>query len=66
MTAAQIGLGAPCVELPGREHHHAGEAEEPPLRLLLGKDAVAVVKDMADRLATQDAQWRHVSESVSV
>ncbi|MGW5606452.1 oxidoreductase [Streptomyces sp. NPDC003753] len=42
------------------------EAEEPPLRLLLGKDAVAVAKDMADRLATQDAQWREVSESASV
>ncbi|GHK05072.1 short-chain dehydrogenase/reductase [Streptomyces sp. Y2F8-2] len=42
------------------------EAEEPPLRLLLGKDAVAVAKDMADRLATQDAQWRDVSESASV
>jgi NAD(P)-dependent dehydrogenase (short-subunit alcohol dehydrogenase family) len=40
------------------------EAEEPPLRLLLGKDAVAVAQDMADRLAAQDAEWRHVSESV--
>ncbi|WP_225809847.1 oxidoreductase [Streptomyces spinosus] len=40
------------------------EAEEPPLRLLLGKDAVAVARDMAGRLAAQDAQWRHVSESV--
>lgn len=40
------------------------EAEEPPLRLLLGKDAVAVAQDMADRLAAQDAEWRPVSESV--
>ncbi|MFB9465494.1 oxidoreductase [Streptomyces cinereospinus] len=42
------------------------EAEEPPLRLLLGKDAVAVARQMADRLAAQDAQWREVSESASV
>ncbi|GGT31336.1 oxidoreductase [Streptomyces chromofuscus] len=42
------------------------EAERPPLRLLLGKDAVAVARDMADRLAAQDAQWREVSESASV
>ncbi|MEU5048014.1 oxidoreductase [Streptomyces griseorubiginosus] len=39
------------------------EAEEPPLRLLLGKDAVSVAQDMADRLAAQDAQWRAVSEA---
>ncbi|GGM18476.1 short-chain dehydrogenase/reductase [Streptomyces fumigatiscleroticus] len=42
------------------------EADDPPLRLLLGKDAVAVAQDMADRLAAQDAQWRQVSESASV
>ncbi len=41
------------------------EAEEPPLRLLLGKDAVGVARQMADRLAAQDAQWRDVSESAS-
>ncbi|MEW2515450.1 oxidoreductase [Streptomyces sp. NPDC046870] len=40
------------------------ETAEPPLRLLLGKDAVAVAQDMAGRLAAQDAEWRHVSESV--
>ncbi|WP_053846881.1 oxidoreductase [Streptomyces sp. NRRL B-24085] len=37
------------------------EAEEPPLRLLLGKDAVAVAQGMADRLAAEDARWRAVS-----
>ncbi len=42
------------------------EAEDPPLRLLLGKDAVAVARQMADRLAAQDEQWREVSESASV
>ncbi|MFF9884396.1 MULTISPECIES: oxidoreductase [Streptomyces] len=41
------------------------EAEEPPLRLLLGKDAVAVAQAMAERLATQDARWREVSESAA-
>ncbi|MEV7814519.1 oxidoreductase [Streptomyces flaveolus] len=42
------------------------ESEEPPLRLLLGKDAVAVAQRMADRLAAEDARWREVSESASV
>ncbi|CAL9280396.1 oxidoreductase [Streptomyces sp. SudanB182_2057] len=41
------------------------EAEEPPLRLLLGKDAVAVAQAMAERLAAQDARWREVSESAA-
>ncbi|WAZ26853.1 hypothetical protein STRCI_008507 [Streptomyces cinnabarinus] len=40
------------------------ETGNPPLRLLLGKDAVAVAQRMADRLATEDAAWRPVSESV--
>ncbi|CCK24624.1 short-chain dehydrogenase/reductase SDR [Streptomyces davaonensis JCM 4913] len=40
------------------------EMDHPPLRLLLGGDAVAVAQRMADRLAAQDAEWRHVSESV--
>ncbi|WP_225847536.1 SDR family NAD(P)-dependent oxidoreductase [Streptomyces sp. HPF1205] len=39
------------------------ETDDPPLRLLLGKDAVAVARRMADRLAAEDARWRHVSES---
>ncbi|WP_189313110.1 oxidoreductase [Streptomyces brasiliensis] len=39
------------------------ETDEPPLRLLLGKDAVAVAQAMADRIAAQDAAWRDVSES---
>ncbi|MFD9882691.1 SDR family NAD(P)-dependent oxidoreductase [Streptomyces alboflavus] len=40
------------------------ETDRPPLRLLLGKDAVAVAGRMAERLAAQDAAWRAVSESV--
>ncbi|WP_338692878.1 SDR family NAD(P)-dependent oxidoreductase [Streptomyces sp. Q6] len=40
------------------------EAERPPLRLLLGKDAVAAAATVAERIAAQDAEWRAVSESV--
>ncbi|WP_345680318.1 SDR family NAD(P)-dependent oxidoreductase [Yinghuangia aomiensis] len=40
------------------------EAEEPPLRLLLGKDAVRVGRYVAETLAASDAKWREVSESV--
>ncbi|WP_338704255.1 oxidoreductase (plasmid) [Streptomyces sp. Q6] len=40
------------------------EAERPPLRLLLGKDAVQVAQAFAENLAAGDAEWRHVSESV--
>ncbi|MFD0412271.1 SDR family NAD(P)-dependent oxidoreductase [Streptomyces sp. NPDC127108] len=40
------------------------ETDQPPLRLLLGKDAVTVAGRMAERLADQDAAWRAVSESV--
>ncbi|MFF4354829.1 oxidoreductase [Streptomyces sp. NPDC001530] len=40
------------------------EAERPPLRLLLGKDAVQVAQAFAETLAAGDAEWRHVSESV--
>ncbi|MFJ3672469.1 oxidoreductase [Streptomyces sp. NPDC090106] len=40
------------------------EAEQPPLRLLLGKDAVQVGRSVAETLAAGDAEWRHVSESV--
>src|SRR5690606_15958566 len=41
------------------------EIDNPPLHLLLGSDAVAVAKMVAENLATSDAQWRSVSESVS-
>ncbi|MFF3503286.1 oxidoreductase [Streptomyces sp. NPDC003247] len=40
------------------------EADEPPLHLLVGKDAVQVGRAVAEALAAGDAQWRHVSESV--
>lgn len=40
------------------------ETEEPPLHLLLGKDAVGVGQFAAETLAASDAKWRHVSESV--
>lgn len=41
------------------------ETDSPPLHLLLGSDAVAVAKMVAENLAASDAQWRSVSESVS-
>ncbi len=37
----------------------------PPLRLLMGSDAVAVAGDAARIRAEEDARWREVSESVS-
>lgn len=40
------------------------EVEEPPLRLLLGKDASEVGRIAAETLAAGDARWRQVSESV--
>ncbi|GAA4502084.1 SDR family NAD(P)-dependent oxidoreductase [Actinoallomurus oryzae] len=40
------------------------EVPDPPVRLLLGSDAVAVAKAAADGLAASDAEWREVSESV--
>ncbi|MEU6840382.1 oxidoreductase [Streptomyces sp. NPDC046716] len=40
------------------------EAERPPLRLLLGKDAAAVAAHAATERAASDAEWRAVSESV--
>lgn len=38
---------------------------EPPLRLLLGRDAVAVARMAAENLAESDARWRSLSESIS-
>ncbi|WP_326723399.1 oxidoreductase [Streptomyces sp. NBC_00243] len=43
---------------------HVTEAAEPPVRLLLGSDAVAVAGAMAQNLAASDAKWRKVSESI--
>ncbi|RYE43144.1 MAG: SDR family NAD(P)-dependent oxidoreductase [Hyphomicrobiales bacterium] len=40
------------------------EAEQPPVRLLLGRDAVRVGAIAAETLADSDAKWREVSESV--
>lgn len=37
----------------------------PPLRLLLGSDAVAVAREAARMRAQEDAQWRPISESTS-
>lgn len=39
--------------------------DEPPLRLLLGSDAVAVARMMSERLAASDEKWRAVSESIA-
>ncbi len=41
------------------------ELDEPPLRLLLGRDAVAVAEFAAKNLKSSDEKWRHVSESVT-
>jgi NAD(P)-dependent dehydrogenase (short-subunit alcohol dehydrogenase family) len=38
---------------------------EPPLRLLLGHDAVAIASMTAEKLAESDARWRSLSESIS-
>ncbi|WP_329547859.1 oxidoreductase [Streptomyces sp. NBC_01356] len=43
---------------------HVTEAPDPPVRLLLGSDAVAVAGAMARNLAASDAKWRKVSESI--
>ncbi|WP_406351898.1 oxidoreductase [Streptomyces sp. NBC_00658] len=43
---------------------HVTEAADPPVRLLLGSDAVAVAGTMAQNLAATDAKWRKVSESI--
>ncbi|WP_210583375.1 oxidoreductase [Streptomyces sp. GESEQ-35] len=40
------------------------EAEEPPMHLLLGSDAVAIASATAQELASSDAAWRALSESV--
>ncbi|MEU7654235.1 oxidoreductase [Micromonospora taraxaci] len=39
--------------------------DDPPLRLLLGTDAVAAASAAAEALATSDARWRSLSESVA-
>lgn len=41
------------------------EVPAPPLRLLVGSDAVAVAADAARFRAQEDAEWRAVSESVA-
>ncbi|MDG4826575.1 hypothetical protein O7635_32395 [Asanoa sp. WMMD1127] len=41
------------------------EAADPPVRLLLGSDAVAAALTAAETLAASDAKWRTVSESVA-
>ncbi|MFE9188288.1 oxidoreductase [Micromonospora sp. NPDC007208] len=39
--------------------------DDPPLRLLLGADAVAAAEAAAEALAASDARWRELSESVA-
>jgi hypothetical protein len=41
------------------------EVDDPPLHLLLGSDAVNIAATMAENLATSDAKWRKVSESIN-
>ncbi|WP_433308260.1 oxidoreductase [Micromonospora sp. CA-269861] len=39
--------------------------DDPPLRLLLGADAVAAAEAAAEALAASDARWRELSESIA-
>jgi NAD(P)-dependent dehydrogenase (short-subunit alcohol dehydrogenase family) len=39
--------------------------DDPPLRLLLGADAVAAASAAAETLAASDARWRELSESIT-
>ena len=39
------------------------DADNPPMRLLIGSDAVAVAREAVTGLAAADAVWREVSES---
>ncbi|MEW1589921.1 oxidoreductase [Micromonospora vinacea] len=39
--------------------------DDPPLRLLLGADAVAAAQAAAEALAASDARWRELSESIA-
>ncbi|MFC5751413.1 oxidoreductase [Actinomadura rugatobispora] len=41
------------------------EVPDPPVRLLLGADAVATARAAAEGLAASDARWRPVSESIA-
>lgn len=41
---------------------HITNVEDPPLRLLLGKDTVLHAKKVAEDLAADDEKWRHVTE----
>ncbi|MFF3361899.1 SDR family NAD(P)-dependent oxidoreductase [Streptomyces misionensis] len=45
--------------------HEIAGREDAPLRLLIGADAYQYATGFAQALADSDAQWRHVSESVS-
>lgn len=41
------------------------KVDDPPLRLLLGADAVAAASVAAEALAASDARWRELSESIA-
>lgn len=41
------------------------QVDDPPLRLLLGADAVAAAGAAAEALAASDARWRELSESIA-
>ncbi|MEO3768818.1 oxidoreductase [Micromonospora sp. B9E7] len=41
------------------------QVDDPPLRLLLGADAVAAASAAAEALAASDARWRELSESIA-
>jgi len=43
---------------------HLADIAEPPVRLLVGSDAVAYAAAYVQALAASDAKWRELSESV--
>jgi NAD(P)-dependent dehydrogenase (short-subunit alcohol dehydrogenase family) len=43
---------------------HITEVDDPPVRLLLGSDAVEIASATAENLASSDARWREASESI--
>jgi hypothetical protein len=39
--------------------------DEPPLRLLMGSDAVAYAEAASKALSDSDTKWKHLSESIN-
>ena len=63
-AAAQAGAGAAATGDPAKVADvvlQVAQMDQPPLRLLLGSDAVAYASDSAQKLAESDARWRELS-----